>query len=97
MNNQLILAHKRPAKAAENQAELSYSTSSDISTSQQKMRAAFVNRQEARLHKLMSEGHLYVGSSSFVWNRLLTAHDIRSESPEQPAPLFHAGVMGRCK
>lgn len=94
MDNQLVLAQEGQGETVQNQMELPYPTSSDMSISQQKMRVAFANHQEARLHTLISQGHLHVGGSSFVWvdeNGLLMAQDMSGELPKDPAPFFRAG------
>ncbi|PTB39361.1 hypothetical protein M441DRAFT_143696 [Trichoderma asperellum CBS 433.97] len=94
MDNQSIVACESRPESASNRTN---SNSSDLPTSHQKTRAAFINRQEYRLNQLIEEGHLVVGSSSLLWvdeNGLLVAQglgNMSNEGHQNPTPLFHAG------
>lgn len=94
MDNQSIVACEHRPESAPGHTR---SNSSDIPTSHQKTRAAFINRQEHRLNQLIEEGHLAVGSSSLVWvdeNGLLIAQglgNLSNEGLQTPTPFFHAG------
>ncbi|KAK1241301.1 hypothetical protein MKX08_001275 [Trichoderma sp. CBMAI-0020] len=94
MDKQLVLARKTHSQTVQDQMEPSSPVSSDDLASQQRMRTIFVERQEQRLHELISEGHLCLGSRSLVWvdeHGLLTAQNMSSNYPRKRKPFFHAG------
>ncbi|EHK50465.1 uncharacterized protein TrAtP1_007572 [Trichoderma atroviride] len=94
MDKQLVLARETQGATVQDQMELSSPVSSETLALQQRMRANFVELQEQRLHKLISEGHLCVGGRSLVWvdeHGLLTAQNMSSKYPREKKPFFHAG------
>lgn len=94
MDKQLVLAREAQSHTAQDQMELSSPSSRDLLASQQRARAHFVERQEQRLHRLISEGHLGVGRRSLVWvdeNGLLVAQNMSNKFPKSRKPFFHAG------